>query len=186
MMQGANIIGQAQLAAAEHGLIEPKHIFKIGSKIVEAAGMGYGEDYFTDPSSEEGQQALAAKQQAQQQDPKMIEAQGKLQLKQAEGQMSAQMKQQEIAHKAQMAQVQAEADFKIAQMKAQMEYNLGIQQIQVETQLSREQMSAEMSLAEWEAGQNIKLKEKQIAATPKKTANGSGNASSVRFGGHVG
>lgn len=185
MIQGATIIGQAQQLAMPMGIVEPKHLYKTATKLVEASGMGFGEDYFTDPTSEEGQAAIAAKQQAAQQDPKMIEAQGKLQLKQAEGQMTAQMRQQEIQHKAQMAQVQAEADFKIAQMKAQMEYNLGIQQIQAETQLSREQTKAEMELSAWETEQNVRLKEKQIAAQPRKPMSGS-NGSSVRFGGAVG
>ena len=185
MIQGATIIGQAQQIAAQFGIVEPKHLYKTGTKLVEASGMGFGEDYFTDPSSEEGQQAMAAKAEQAKQDPKMVEAQGKLQLKQAEGQMSAQMKQQEIAHKAQMAQVQAEADFKVAQMKAQMEYNLGIQQIQAETQLSREQMGAEISLAEWKAEQDIELKKKQISARSTSVSNGS-SGSGVRFGGAVG
>lgn len=184
MIQGATVIGQAQQIAAQFGIVEPKHIYKTGVKLVEASGLGFGEDYFTDPTSQEGQQIMAQRAEQAKQDPKMIEAQGKLQLKQAEGQMSAQMRQQEIAHKAQMAQVQAEADFKIAQMKAQMEYNLGIQQIQAETQLSREQMSAEIDLAEWKAEQDVEIKKKQIAARPTSSTNGSG--SSVRFGGAVG
>lgn len=186
MVQGATLIGQAQMAAMQYGIVEPKHIYKTGTKIVEASGMGFGEDYFTDPSSEEGQQAMAAKAEQAKQDPKMIEAQGKLQLKQAEGQMSAQMKQQEIAHKAEIAQIQAKADYEIAQMKAQMEYNLGLRQIQAETQLSREQMGAEMDLAEWQAGQNIRLKEKEIAARPTKPVSNGSNGSGVRFGGAVG
>jgi hypothetical protein len=184
MTQGAMLIGQAQQTAQMAGLpVQPKHLYKTASKLVEAAGMGFVEDYFPDPDSEEGQQAIQAMQQ-QKPDPKMIEAQGKLQLKQAEGQMTAQMRQQEIAHKAQMAQVQAEADFKIAQMKAQMEYQLGLEQLQAETQLSREQTGAEMELAVWEAKQNTELKRQQIAAQPKKQLNGSGNG--VRFGGQVG
>ncbi len=184
MIQGATIVGQAQQIAAQFGIVEPKHLYKTGTKLVEASGMGFGEDYFTDPSSEEGQQIMAQRAEQAKQDPKMIEAQGKLQIKQAEGQMTAQMKQQEIAHKAQMAEVQAAADFKIAQMQAKMEYALGIQQIQAETQLSREQMSAEIDLAEWKAEQDVKIKEKQIAARPKAATNGTG--SSVRFGGAVG
>ena len=183
-LNGAMLVGQAQEVAAQKGLVEPKHFYKTASKLVEAAGMGFVEDYFTNPDTPEGQQAIQAHQQAAAQDPRMVEAQGKLQIKQAEGQMTAQMRQQEIQHKAQMAQVQAEADFKIAQMKAQMEYNLGIQQLQAETQLSREQTSAELELAAWEAQQNAKLKEKQIAAQPKAKMNGSG--SGVRFGGAVG
>lgn len=165
--------------------MQPKHMYKTAVKLVEATGMGFGEDYFVDPSSEEGQQALAAHQQAAGQDPKMVEAQGKLQLKQAEGQMSAQMRQQEIAHKAQLAQIQAEADFKIAQMKAQLEYTLGQQKLQAEMQLSREQTDAEMQLATWEAHENTRLKEKQLSVMPRqKEVNGSG--SGVRFGGRVG
>ena len=184
MIQGATIVGQAQQLALPVGIVEPKHLYKTATKLVEASGLGFGEDYFSDPDSEEGKAAIAARQQAAAQDPKMAEAQGKLQLKQIEEQMTAQMRQQEIAHKAQMAQVQAEADFKIAQMKAQMEYNLGIQKIQAETQLSREQTSAELDLAQWEAEQNVALKEKQIASAPKRQLNGSG--SGVRFGGQVG
>ena len=185
VMQGATVVGQAQMLMRDVGLVQPKHMYKTAVKLVEATGMGFGEDYFVDPSSEEGQQALAAHQQAAGQDPKMVEAQGKLQLKQAEGQMSAQMRQQEIAHKAQLAQIQAEADFKIAQMKAQLEYTLGQQKLQAEMQLSREQTDAEMQLATWEAHENTRLKEKQLSVMPRqKEVNGSG--SGVRFGGRVG
>ncbi len=185
MVQGAMMIGQAQVAAMPFGIVEPQHVYKVGVKLVEASGLGFGEDYFTDPASEEGQQIMAAKQQNAPPDPKMIEVQGKLQAKQAESQMSAQMRAQEIQHKAQMAQVQAEADFKIAQMKAQMEYNLGLRQIAAETELSREQMGAEMELAEWQATQNVRLKEREIASRPAKT-NGSVGNGGVRFGGAVG
>jgi hypothetical protein len=184
MIQGATIVGQAQQLAAQFGIVEPKHLYKTGTKLVEASGMGFGEDYFTDPSSEEGQQIMAQRAEQAKQDPKMIEAQGKLQIKQAEGQINAQLKQQELQHKAQMAEVQAAAEFKIAQMQAKMEYALGIQQIQAETQLSREQMEAETELAEWQASQNVRLKEKEIASRPKSVGNGAG--SGVRFGGAVG
>lgn len=184
MIQGATIVGQAQQIAAQFGIVEPKHLYKTGTKLVEASGMGFGEDYFTDPSSEEGQQIMAQRAEQAKQDPKMVEAQGKLQIKQAEGQINAQLKQQELQHKAQMAEVQAAADFKIAQMQAKMEYALGIQQIQAETALSREQMSAEIDLAEWKAEQDVDIKKKQIAARPAAKSNGTG--SSVRFGGAVG
>lgn len=185
MIQGATIVGQAQQIAAQFGIVEPKHLYKTGTKLVEASGMGFGEDYFTDPTSEEGQQIMAQRAEQAKQDPKMVEAQGKLQIKQAEGQINAQMKQQELQHKAQLAEVNAAAEFKIAQMQAKMEYALGIQQIQAETQLSREQMSAEIDLAEWKAEQDVEIKKKQIAARPKAGANGS-SGSSVRFGGAVG
>ena len=70
-------------------------------------------------------------------------------------------------------------------MKAQMEYNLGLRQIAAETELSREQMGAEMELAEWQATQNVRLKEREIASRPAKT-NGSVGNGGVRFGGAVG
>lgn len=189
MMMGAQIVGQAQQIGMQAGIVMPKHLYKTAGKLVEAAGFRFVEDYFVDPESEEGQQWQ--QQQSQRQDPKMIEAQGKLQIKQAETQMKgqeatvrAQLQQQEIAHKAQMAEMQAAMEFRIAQMEAQMEFRLGQMKLAAETQLSREQMDAEMQLATWEAKQNADIKRDQVkqTASARPRSNGAG----VRFGGKVG
>lgn len=184
IIQGATAIGQAQQLATEVGIVTPKNVYKLCSKLVEGAGFQFADDYFTDPDSPEGQQFAQQRQQAQGQDPKMVEAQGKLQLKQGETQATLQMKQQEIAHQAQIAQIKAEADFKIAQMQAEMEFHLGQMKIIQETQLSREQMSAEQDLAEWQAHQDVRIKEK-VASSRPNGSNGS-TSSGVRFGGKVG
>lgn len=187
MIQGATLIGSSQAEAMQMGLdiITPKHMYKTLGKLVEATGLGFPEDYAMDPESEEYQQLQQQKQeQGPQQDPKMIEAQGKLQLKAQESQVAQQLRQQEIAHKAQLAEVQAKADFQIAQMQAQMEYRLGIAQLQAETQLSREQMAAEQDLAEWEARQTVDIKREQAKSMARSSA--SNGSSNVRFGGKVG
>ena len=183
MMQGAMMVGQAQQLGAEAGIVQPKHLYKTASKLVEAAGLGFPEDYFDNPDTPEWQEKQAQKASNPPQDPKMVEAQGKLQIKQTETQIMAQMREQEIAHKAQIAEIEAQSKFQIAQLNARLDYALGKAQLVAETQLSRDQMQAEQELAEWETRQNVDIKRKQAASRP--TASGS-NGSSVRFGGAVG
>lgn len=183
MIQGATIIGQAQQLAMPMGIVEPKHLYKTATKLVEASGMGFGEDYFTDPTSEEGQQAIAAKQQQAAQDPKMIEAQGKLQIRQIEADFNARMKAQDAQNRREMAQFQAQMRAEVDNIKAQYKYAADMRQIDVEAQLSREQTSIEAGLSEREMLIDASLQSKKIDAMPKKP---NGNGSSVRFGGAVG
>lgn len=185
MLNGAMVLGQAQMDAMNVGLVQPKHWYKTLSKLVEATGLGFAEDFFDNPETPEWQEAQQAKAEQAPEDPKMVEAKGKLQIKQAESQVSQQMKSQEIAHKAEIARIQAEADFKIAQMKAQMEFALGQAQIAAETQLSREQMAAEQELAEWETRQTVDLKKQALRSKPNGSAKSVGGGG-VRFGGAVG
>lgn len=187
IIQAATVIGHAQQLAQPLGIVQPKHAYNLISKLVLACGLQFPEDYALDPTTPEGQQVMQQLAEQQKQDPKMVEAQGKLQLKHGETQANLQMKQQEIAHQAQIAQIKAEADFRIAQMEAQMEYTLGQLKIAQETQLSREQMASEKELAEWQAQQNIRLREKEISLKPKAVGSSNGSTSSgVRFGGRVG
>lgn len=179
-MQGATVVGQAQQLGAEAGIVKPKHLYNTARKLVEAAGIGFPEDFFLDPDSEEGQQFAQERAQSQGQDPKMMEAQGKLQIKQLETQLKA----QETQFKSQLAQQQAETDFRIAQMEAQMEFALGQMKIRAETQISQEQMAAEMHLAQWQAEQNVDIKREQVRRMPAAKPNGT--SSGVRFGGKVG
>jgi hypothetical protein len=196
MIQAATVIGQAQQLAQPLGIIQPKHAYNLISKLVLATGLQFPEDYALDPTSPEGQKVMQQMAQSQQQDPKMVEAQGKLQIKQGEAQakqqlaqgqaqVQAQLKMQDIAHQNQIAQLKADADYRIAQMQAEMEFRLGQAKIASEHQLSQEQMQAEQDLAEWEARENIRVKEKAITAKGANGSNGS-TSSGVRFGGKVG
>ena len=178
LIQGAQIVLGVQREAVQMGMARPEHLFNSASKLCEGVGFKFPEKFFTDPSSPEGQQALQAHAQAQGQDPRMAEAQGKLQIEGMKAQMKQQLDAQAAQHKAQMAQIEAATKKQIAELQAQMDYRIEQMRIAAETQAQRERTSAEMDLAYWKAGQEHEL--------ARDVAHKNGSSSTVRFGGKVG
>ena len=179
MITGSQIVLAVQEKAMAMGMARPEHLFNAATKLVEGVGFKFPEKYFVDPSSPEGQQALAQHQQSQGQDPKMLEAQGKLQLQSMQAQVKQQIDAQAAQHKAQMAQIEAATKRQIAELQAQMDYRIEQMRIAAETQAQRERTAAEMELAYWKADQ-----EHDLARETAHMTNGTGG--SVRFGGKVG
>lgn len=179
MITGSQIVLGVQERAMQMGMARPEHLFNAATKLVEGVGFKFPEKYFVDPSSPEGKQALAEHHQSQGQDPKMVEAQGKLQLQSMQAQVKQQLDAQAAQHKAQMAQIDAATKRQIAELQAQMDYRIEQMRIAAETQAQRERTDAEMELAYWKADQEHDLARKTAHMT-----NGTGG--SVRFGGKVG
>ena len=132
-----------------------------------------------DWATQEGQQTLQAHAQAQSQDPKATEAQGKLQIEGMKAQMRQQLDAQSAQHKAQMAEIEATTRKQIAELQANMDYQIAQMRIVAETQAQKDRTQAEMDLAYWKADKEHAL----ARETSRMNGGGSGN---VRFGGQVG
>jgi hypothetical protein len=163
-LQAAMTVGNLQMTAKDMGLVEPHHLFATADKVVRAVGWKFAGNYFTDPASPEGKQALAARTQ-QAPDPKMVEAQSRMQLEQAKTQHTGQLKEQELAFKMREAQMRADMDRQIAMLKAESERQIAEMRIAAEMQAEAKRLEAETSLAMW---QNYK------------------GSNGVRFGGQIG
>lgn len=178
LINGAQIVLAVQREAAQMGLAGPQHFYAAGSKLIEGVGFRFPEQYFVDPNTPDGQQALQAHAQSQGQNPAVMEALGKQQIAAMQSQMKQQLDQQAAAHKARMAQIEAATKKQIAELQAQMDYRIEQMRIAAETQAQRERTEAEMDLAYWKADQ-----EHELARDTAQISNGGG---SVRFGGKVG
>lgn len=115
-------------------------------------------------------------------DPKVAEAQAKMQLEQAKAQQAAQLEKEKFVFQAQMEQVRAQTDKDIAALKAQNEMQIAQMRIMAESEIAARRLDAEMDLARWEATERAKLAKEtaRMKATEQK------NGSSTRFGGQIG
>ncbi|MCC6779908.1 MAG: hypothetical protein IT537_25295 [Hyphomicrobiales bacterium] len=170
-------VGELQMAGKQLGLVEPKHLYATAEKVIKAVGWSFPEKYFTNPSTPEGQQALAAASQ-QQPDPKTVEAQARMQIEQQKAQHGAQLREAEMQARMREAEMKAEMERQIAVMKADNERQIAQLRIAAEQQSARERLGAEMQLAEWKA---------ELEARTAVQTNGRGDGiGATRFGGQVG
>ncbi|MHA1127818.1 MAG: portal protein, partial [Alphaproteobacteria bacterium] len=134
--QGAiqQVIGyQAQLAEMQSPLVDHMQGFNALDTFCETAGLQGAEDYFLDPRSDSGKQAIQEQEQSQQ---KMQQQQEELQQKMAEAQqqiaqgelMKGQAAMQAQQVKAQSEQVKAQSE----QVKLQAEHSLNQMQMQLD------------------------------------------------------
>lgn len=193
-LMAAQIVGQAQVTAAEMGLVGPQEAFETGKELVRAVGWKFPTRFFKDPNTPEFQQEMAAK--AQQQDPKMIEVQGKLQLKQAEMQMDAQFQQIKSERDIQLEILKAEAKQAVEQQKTDFNFQAKLIQISKEFELKQQQMFMEFALQrqqmQFEAGMAVKQQnidarnaDKQIE-NKRQIEDKKASMKPVKFGGAVG
>lgn len=110
-------IQKEALAAGGMGLVDASNLYNTLKKLVELNGLKSVDPYFTDPKQSQQQEQPKP-------DPKMMEAQAKLQLEQQK----------------------AQADMDLARAKMQQEFTLKQQQMEAEMQLARERMAAEIQL----------------------------------------
>jgi hypothetical protein len=89
-----------QMQGGFGGMVHPKHVYSALKDMVETGGKTV-ERYFADPDTEEGSQQPPPKE-----DPRAIEAQGKMQMAQAEMQAKQQQTQAEMQMKQQSAQIE--------------------------------------------------------------------------------
>ena len=144
------------------------------SKLVKAAGLRNPDEYFT-PVSEEKVAKWLEQQQGQKPDPKMAEAQGRLEIEKAKLQANLQSDQAKAQSDLQIAQAKMQSEQAMAQNKAVAEYQLRVKEVEAGIALQREEMASRIELerekirlnhdariAEIEA--EARLKQMQIAA----------------------
>jgi hypothetical protein len=147
------------------GLVTPQNMYATADKLCQKMGLKSAQPYFTEPSQnpQAGQQPP---------DPKMIEAQGKLEIEKQKA--GTQMQLEQVKHQ---ANVQSET------VKAQADITLKREQMQIEFQLKREQMTAELALKREQMMMEAQLKRESGYYTPKSNSAG---IERVRMGGEVG
>ncbi|MGL4395344.1 MAG: portal protein [Hyphomicrobium sp.] len=175
LLAGVSAIGEAQNVLQQFGIVEPRHVFKMASKLVEAVGFKFAADYFLDPTSEEGQQAMAARAQNAPQDPRLIEARGKMELSNAQAQHAAQLAEQKQAVEQSMHERKLLAEREMEQLRAASEREIAELRIGAERDIAERRLAAETELE--------LLKVNLARAAP----NGHGDGiSSGRMGGDIG
>jgi hypothetical protein len=166
---------------ADGPLVTLENLHNTASKLVEAAELKTPELYFTDPK-------LAPPQQPKP-DPKMMEAQAKLQLEQQKMQSDQQMRQAEFQSNQQMAQIKAQSDLQSNQARAEQDFAIAKYRADLEAQTRQEQMAAEYQLKREQMALEAELKREQmkwqVALGSEKNAMNA-SISDVRPGGDVG
>ena len=149
------------IAVPQLGLVKPKNMYNSLTKLIERVGHKSVEAYFSDPdqNQQQPQEPLP--------DPKMIEAQGKVQV----------------------AQEKAKADIQVTQAKTQAQAQQDMASTSAEMQLKREQMMAEIQLKREQMATEAQLKREQmlLEADMKKAAGYySPKLENIQMGGEVG
>jgi hypothetical protein len=155
----AQIVGQAQQLGAEAGLVGPEQLYETGKKLIRAVGWKFPEKYFKDPSTPEFQQEAQAR--AQQGDPKMVEVQGKLKLKEMEMQMDSQFESIKAERDLQIEMLKAQAKMAIEKEKVGFDFQAKLMQINAEFQLKQQQMFAELQLQRQQMGFEARMAKSQ-------------------------
>lgn len=177
-------------------LVRPKHLYASAAKLVKATGLRFPEQFFLDPDSQEGQQIAQEEASKPAEDPKMVEVQGKLQMKQMEMQMDAQMEAAKAERDMQITMLQAQAKMAIEERKTDFDFRAKLMQINAEYQLKQQQMFAEIALQRQQMGfeAHMSTKQQEIdAANENKRIEGANKAAMtkakmkpIKFGGRVG
>lgn len=158
--QMANITNMlmAQKEAFHIGVATPENIYNSLTKLAEAAGFKAPEQFFTNPTM--------APQKPPQPDPKMIEAQGKMQIEQAKMQSDQQKAQADFAIKQNEAAQRMEiekAKLELESMKMNMQIQIEQMKAQAQIELEREKLAMQAQL---EAGkQNFARETEMMKAT---------------------
>lgn len=128
--QMANIMQmmQVQREAIMVGVTTPENVYNSSAKLAEAAGFKNPDLFFTNPANQPPKEP--------QPDPKVIEAQAKMQLEQAKLQVDSQKSQQ---------------DMQIKQAESQQQMEIEKAKLALEAQKMQFQMQLEQAKAEWQA-----------------------------------
>jgi hypothetical protein len=124
MLQQIMNILQVQREAAQIGIATPQNIYEACMELTKNAGFKDGDKYWTNPAQQQQKEPPP--------DPKVIEAQMKMQLEQ---------------QKLQSQQQKDVADFQQAKEKMQMEYKLKQEELVQKGQLAQQEMMKEIQIA---------------------------------------
>jgi hypothetical protein len=140
-----------QLLGPDNPVVDLKLYRDTLAKGVEAANLRHPDQFFKEVTDESLQSS--AKRSRQKPDPKMAEAQARMQLEQQKAQHDAQMRQTEIQVQTQLAREKAGLEMQTARDKAAAELNN-----------AREKALLDMQLARESAQQNAQLKREELHA----------------------
>lgn len=158
-LNATQIVIGAQAQARAIGMATEKHFWESAKKLISSVGWTGPENYFLDPTSPEGMQYLQQMQQQQPaEDPKLIEAKGRIQLKQQEAEFEAQLSeakaQQEkdlaersAEHREQLEAFRLETDRIVAEIRAENEMQLALERLNVEERIALFKAEKEAELA---------------------------------------
>ncbi|MDR6292345.1 hypothetical protein E9232_004885 [Inquilinus ginsengisoli] len=138
--------------------VKPEHLYNTARRIVEYSGIKSPELYFADPDD----QANQPPQEAPPPDPKMVEAQGKLQIEQQKAQGQAQLDQQKAQTQIQLQAQQGQADIAMRREMAEQELQLKREELAARLQMERERAVQDYELRRMEMDAEIALKRYQI------------------------
>jgi hypothetical protein len=133
LMQIMQIL-QVQREAISVGIATPQNIYEACIELTKNAGFKDGDKYWTNPAQQQPQEP--------QPDPKMVEAQMKMQLEQQKMQASQQQAQMDM----QQAQAKMQMDFQLKQEELAQKGQLAQQEMLKEIQIARERMMAEIDI----------------------------------------
>jgi hypothetical protein len=137
-------------AGMNNPLVTPKHLFNTYAKLIETGGYKDPNLFFSDPDSEEAQQRMA-NQPPPPPDPKLVEAQARMELETAKAQFGAQMD-----------QAKAKSSLQIERERHQAELQMQRERMALEDQFRREQAQAELALKRDEMMLEAQLKREAI------------------------
>lgn len=194
-LMGAQIISGAQQMAVELGLVGPEEAYETGVELVRAVGWKFPDRFFKNPRTPEFQAEMQRK--AQQGDPKMVEVQGKLQMRAQELQMEGQFRQIESQRDFEIEVLKAQAkqaieqqktdfDFRAKLMQINAEFDLKQQQMMMEFALQRQQMGFEAGMARDQQQIDNQNENRRIESSHEQGMQKAKLQSKVRFGGKLG
>jgi hypothetical protein len=194
-LMGAQIISGAQQMAVELGLVGPEEAYETGVELVRAVGWKFPDRFFKNPRTPEFQAEMQRK--AQQGDPKMVEVQGKLQMRAQELQMEGQFRQIESQRDFEIEVLKAQAkqaieqqktdfDFRAKLLQINAEFDLKQQQMMMEFALQRQQMGFEAGMARDQQQIDNQNENRRIESSHEQGMQKAKLQSKVRFGGKLG
>jgi hypothetical protein len=153
------VIGlQTQAITEQGGLNGPfvtgENLYNATSRFLQRAGMRNPELFFTNPGP--------PKQEQPKPDPKMMEAQAKLQIQQQSAQADAQLQQQKAQQSSQLDQAKAQADLEHRREQAAMDAQIQREKHALDLQLKQQTTQAELAMKQWQIEQEFALKAQQM------------------------
>jgi hypothetical protein len=149
-----------QLLGPDNPVVDLKLYRDTLAKGVEAANLRHPDHFFKEVTDEALQQFGQAQQQKP--DPKMAEAQGRMQLEQAKAQHDTQLSQAKAANEAQMRQAEIQLKVQLERERAALEMQTARDKAAAELRLTQERAALEMQLAREKAAQEAQLKAREL------------------------
>jgi hypothetical protein len=176
---------KAMMIPGSQALLDPKNVHAQIMAWERAAGSKDGDQFWSDPTTPEGQQKL--QQQGQQPNPEMMKAQADIQLKQTQAQADLQLRQTQGAADLELRKAQAQTDAQTDMARMQSEHALKQTQMDREFELKRYQLEKELELERERLAAELQIKrEAALVSAQSRHAIGMAAVDNVEPGGEPG